>query len=211
MITFLKMKSVKVLRSEKGMSLLQVMVFVAMASILILAVQTMSRNVTKQAVQMSELAEIDIFRRNMVQLIDDTPTWNVILSRNASMSCLSGGRGASCPVWNRTSFDLYLADGTLYYNSTNGSSGIDLNGVRCMSYPSKACPLRFNVQWSAMDNTGYPNIAIIVTLTVGTVSGQPATDLKFNPANYSYDITPGTSWPPSPGAYPKNLIYRKAE
>lgn len=204
-----------------GFGLIETLVIFAIFSMALLSLSYLSVYLSRGSAHLADLEAINAFRQSFVTLITDDPSWKATIARNGNMACLSGGRGSGCSVYTFRTINLYTASGSLVYNSTTTTNGINLFGIPCgpnstagtpytsYRYPSTNCPLRFTLQWAAMDNNPYPVVALAVTLTIGRASsGAPFTDLIFNPTNYSYPVI--GRWPPQPGQWPSTLIYRHA-
>ena len=217
-----------------GFGMVELLVAIVFLSIVLLGVAGLNLHLAKQSVHASELTGLMAFARSLPTFIGDNPSWRrtVALNNSPSMACLRNQPWPNPPVprlpcvpFQRNQFNLYDAAGNMIYNATNPANGVTINGIRCgpnapppfnvFSFSpfaaNRNCPLRYNLEWAAMDSNPYPIVAIIVTLTMGQSGGAPVLNRVMNLNNYAFPyLLPS---PPNfvlQGQWPTTLIYRSS-
>jgi hypothetical protein len=207
-------KSERLIKSQAGIGFIELMIAVSFLSVVVLGVSSLNVALMKQNAQVAQLGTLKSYFQGLANFVGDNPSWQMTVANNASMGCLRNGSGSSCPVGQRTVFDIYDPNGGLIYGSTDGRNGITMSGLLCGPHsrapfavpnpdptsqgnsqvyfnPTNAdlrCPLRYEAQWIAMDNNPYPVVGVSIVLYIGkTPAGTPVVPLVFNPYNYSYN------------------------
>lgn len=182
------MKKAKTLiASQSGMTLIEIMIAIAISSIVILASISIGNMTTNLQSQNNFSFQADMIRRNMVALILSNSAWQNTINADPSMNCLTPSGGA-CTPFNATNTITAIYDGSnqLAYNVSAGH-GFNLDGTSC----NASCPLAFTVQWTPMCQSGGPGcMAPQVKVEIKAVYTPPAAStgknqMVINEANYS--------------------------
>jgi prepilin-type N-terminal cleavage/methylation domain-containing protein len=225
MLTRLDATRFQTTKKQDGFGLIEVMVFMAVMSVVLVATAMFSISLQKQVTNIADLTVMKNYKYKFPAMISDDFSWKTIVNNNPQMACLSNGGGASCPVMTRgNTFALYdMSGGLVHGNSSN--DGLTLKGIRCgphakdfvfqqMKYGDVACPLKYTFEWVALTNDPYPIIAVIVTLSVAKNSkGGPVVDMNIDTSNYDFSYPTNSPWPPNllnPSPQWTGLLFRKA-
>lgn len=219
---------------ESGVGILELLVILTVMSFVIAGVISLNQSLVTSAVGLNDLSALDTFRRQIPALIVNSDAWDQTIEKNFQMKACLRGTPGNCVLHRKYLFDLYDPVGAIAYSSAL-PNGITVNGTPCgpgnqvnsdpsyatYRYPSRECPLRFQLWFALMDMNTYPIVAIFVELEKAlTPNGAPyLPNFVFNPFNYGYTLPPNGDnrnpalWqvrPPQSGEWPRTLIYRSA-
>ncbi len=170
------------------------MLSVGVLSAVLLSLAGMNLSLMRQSATLAIPMQLDIARRNFVAVALDPRSWQATLDYNgAAMECLNLSQ--PCVVggvpMNAQTFALVDAKGTVLFDSRNSANGLSEKGEACGSYPSAACPFRFNLTWSTVcssaTNCTDPIVKISAPLDIATGAATPSRPI--NKANYSLPDT----------------------
>jgi type II secretory pathway pseudopilin PulG len=158
-----------------GQSLVQVMIAVAVTSILTLAIMSLMQISLRQQGQSNLTFQASTLRQNILQAVNNYNGWqNTINAASNNLSCLARGATTFCtnngidiassnvvtgavPLQNVSINQIFDASNKVVYDNTAATSGLTLQGAACSNFVSPAsgpgndsCPLRFEVHWSAV-------------------------------------------------------------
>jgi hypothetical protein len=164
----------------------------------------------KRAVHAADLIALDNFKRNLVPIFNDNAAWTRMLTING------------VPWTTPNLIRVVDGAGNTVYDARDGRNGITTNGILCgphgrsapynqaaFNYPSRNCPLRYDIRWVAVDGSPQSVVAIFAELKAGVISGQRQTELVFNNYLYSYMLDPGITWNPGAIPLPNGVLYRR--
>lgn len=204
------LKSDKIsMKPQLGMSLIEVLVVLAIGSVVLLGVLSifqMSAKMNLQAVATTQALQT---LRNLQSLIQDGPSWQKTISApvntgvagSPKMDCLANstpctedGTANGTPISGKQFAVFDRLGGAPFYDPTPPTNGFRLNGQSCNTFSASgndSCPLRFDVQWKA--NCSPPTVSctspqVVVTIVPQYAPSSNAERIAFNPANYSGTI-----------------------
>lgn len=163
--------------NRKGFGLIELMVAVAIVSVLVTSFGIVNNSIRKQQKVMGDRGGLDAFMRSFPHLIADANAWKSTVARNGNTWCLRNGGGSSCPGGPQVLGQIYDSQGYKVYDWT-GQNGITEYGVPCgptvssapplagLTYGALNCPVRFEVRWTARDPNPYPLVEVAVNLVV---------------------------------------------
>lgn len=136
----------KQLQSQAGMTLIEVMIAIAISSIVILASISIGNMSTNIQAQNNVSFQADIIRRNLVALILSDAAWDQTKANNStSFSCLPVGPCSTTPGYQINT--IYDSGGHAVY-FVGALQGFNNDGTKCTGTATNPCPLTFKVQWT---------------------------------------------------------------
>lgn len=189
----IKMKSFKTAHlKNSGMTLIEVMVSIAISSIVILASLSIGNMSTQQQSQNNISFQADIVRRNMIALITSDTAWGYTINNNSSMSCLNDTGPPGCPGGSNTNVSIASirdAKGNEAYN-VGPYQGFNVDGSACSGSATHPCAIVFDVKWSSLCTGGpacvHPQVKVNITPTFNLPSS--SSGVVLNPLNYSATV-----------------------
>jgi len=186
-------------RSNRGLTLVELLVSVSLVSILALGAAVLGSQVVKFSSQISSVDAAQTIRERALEIINSEQGWNRTISNAANaavFNCLVLGTDCSAAPGGQFSI---VDSGGLWTDHTNGNWGFDASGLPCTSYNSAAgndaCPFRLNVSWMpicAGAPCTNPEIRIVGNLefSPATKDGQGA---KINKDRFALDFVRGAA------------------
>lgn len=187
-------------KGQAGYSFVEIMVAVAISSVVLLGVTSMLKDFTSGFIQAERKNALVMIRTRVLNELTRKDSWIATYSNNTSFSCLfqttqsptCGTGDTRFNVLNSTSKMVLLA------TASDPNNGFTLEGEECPSpqntalYPSEGCPIRLEVTWSLRswgDITDFNSGA--------AYSYTPTNVMPYGYAPTSYF----PSWPISSGGY----------
>ena len=127
---------------NKGSALTISLVTVAVISAAFIGVYSIFLQAEKSALRILTKSSAMMIKESMMSLIANDAAWSETIARNANLACLRAA-GAVCDPASVGTFSLFDGAGNVVFDSTNAAAGFDLTGASCSSFPSQACPFRF--------------------------------------------------------------------
>lgn len=169
------------MRTNKGFTLLELLVGVAIITISGLGIAGLSSLVSRSTGEANAKFVVSNFKLLLQSTIENPEAWNNTVRANAdgSMSCLankvscSGGAGGAGST-ELASFDLYDAENHLIYKATKENTGFTKTSEVCSEFSQESadCPFRYDLKWKAIcPNTGEclnPIISVQGTLQISS-------------------------------------------
>jgi prepilin-type N-terminal cleavage/methylation domain-containing protein len=179
-------------QSQSGMTLIEVMIAVAISSVVILASLSIGNMTTNLQNQNNFSFQADMIRRNIVTLLLSDSSWQKTLAADPSMACISSGT-CNPPFSAKPIKLIYDGSNVLAYNvdDTTGH-GFNSDGTACTS-TSPVCTLTYTVTWLPLCTAACssPQVQIDITAHYTAPTGAAANvrgSVPFNEANYSARI-----------------------
>lgn len=179
--------------NQRGFSLIQVLLVVALLSAVVLAISQLNLQLQKNRVQSAAIVQLSLFQRNLITLINSKASWLETIGRNPSMSCLQNHSNCltgGAPISNQI-FSIYDGSNSPlpYFDSISPTSGLNVMAVPCTGYPTGGdkCPFRFELRWSALciaPNCVDPQVKVWADL----VFNSAVQAFPFNPVTYSVPV-----------------------
>jgi Tfp pilus assembly protein PilE len=173
------MKKLRYLHSNKGMSLIEAMIITTVISLLMVGLS----NIYSGMAQRQRLTEANAglleFSLGLQKILSDESSWATTI-RHASNSAIAGItclQDATPNCANNTTgvdFNVMPQTGAAYYLAATPTSGIDMTGATCNTYPSLACPFRFNLTALSQCLNGAANCAVPQVTIIGNLIIAPA-------------------------------------
>lgn len=145
------------LMTEKGVTLVELMVAVAISSVVILGITSMLKDFSAGFVQAERKNVLVMLRTRALNELTRRDAWVNTYSNStnsAVFSCLFGTTEVAGCGSGDTKFNIYTAGSTttspaiVFWSSTaNATRGFNQKGEECNAYPSTACPIRLEVYW----------------------------------------------------------------
>jgi prepilin-type N-terminal cleavage/methylation domain-containing protein len=185
----------RVLTSNSGMTLIEVMIAVAISSVVILASLSVGQMSMQTQAQNNVSFQADVIRRGMIALISSDTAWKNTISGacfTAGSYCTSDTTSAGTVLGIQTVSVIKDASNNNAYNA-NSPNGYNNDGSPCTGSGSYTCPLTYQVTWqplcaSAATCNNPPQFKVVVKpiYTPPTASGSQK--LIFNAANYGFTL-----------------------
>lgn len=186
----------RLLASNSGMTLIEVMIAVAISSVVILASLSVGQMSLQTQAQNNVSFQADIIRRNMVALISSDAAWKNTVAgtclTNAGASCSTNGN-PNGPALGPQSISIIKngAGGNAYVVSS--PNGFNNDGSPCTGI-GYTCPLTYAVTWTPQCGSGVTclgstvQVQVAVTPTYHPPTATGAQKLIFNAANYGFTL-----------------------
>lgn len=187
------MKPCRLIQSEKGSMLIQVLIIIPVFLIIIYLSSNQSMAIRKVIVGLDAATNVTIVRSNLVAYLQDNKAWSKAVAdaaANTSMGCLWSH--SVCGVGSNGSFQVNDTLGNLVYNAIPITSGFSNTGGLCDSFslsnPNNACPVRVNLKWEADCNL--PCAPTRVKITGDYISSweNPSARTSLNADNYHFEF-----------------------
>ena len=185
-------------RNHAGFGLVEVMIAVAIISIIALGIGTLVDDMMKAQKKTNTTAVINTLRERIMTNIQNGESWSRTASdatANPNMTCMRASPSA-CDATTDYALNLQDASGNAIYSARVTNHGFDLNGALCTTYPTAPCIFRYDLVWRATC-PGAVSSCLSPTVRVrGTLNYTPGNFVMpggFNPAVYQIDIQRGTS------------------
>lgn len=124
---------------ESGFNLIEIVIASAIFAGVSLAALDSVNQIFSVQTQASLKSNALNLKNNLYFMLDNEAAWDETLKAK-NLNCLKKGDcGKAVP------FDVRDAQGSLFYQSTRGTSGFTNSGVPCANYPSEDCPIRADV------------------------------------------------------------------
>lgn len=197
--------------NESGMGLMEVLVIVGIMGIMAFGIVSMMTEMQKQRQIANLKAQLTSQKFKLEGLIRDPISWSTSINDPANAGkveytcmrvppvpaagCADNTGTPPPPGGVLNSFAVLESNGLLYYNSSGATNGFNSEGQTCSTYPSAACPIR----WDLRVINKCPAGASPCPMPTVRVIGRPIIDpsvqemlhLSINPDNYAFDITRG--------------------
>lgn len=193
----------KRIRDVRGFGLIEVIVVVAIVSIVALGIATMMQDMFSQQRKAAQRGNLNSLKLRLEELLKNPTSWENTVAHannNSSLACLRAG--GVCNNGQTSLFDIVDSAGTVFYPSSTGTAGFRLDGSNCNSFstgtPDPACPYRWEIRWTAAcpglpapATCSLPDVDIEGTLVYSPGAAGVSTD--FNPANYRINFRRGAN------------------
>lgn len=163
--------------SNKGMSLVEVMIVLVVMSLIGLGTTTLIKNMFDlQKVQESKnsLRQLSV---NLQDVIKNDIHWNASVAHasntNSRFTCLRDSTPDCNTGGSSTNPNIYLTSGA-YYLAAQGTRGFTETGTACNTYPSTTCPIRFNLEVETECTNGEANCPRPQVIVTGNIVVAPA-------------------------------------
>ncbi|HEX7672809.1 MAG TPA: hypothetical protein VF412_01490 [Bdellovibrio sp.] len=138
--------------SQKGISLVSVIVALAIVSIGFFAVNSSLLTSLNVKSHLNMDANIAVFRSKVISSLANAATLDQILQLNSAMACEANRSDCSSMKGIDSNVIVVGPDGTKLTDATNASFGFTKDGSTCTTYDatsgSDECPFRFDVTWT---------------------------------------------------------------
>jgi type II secretory pathway pseudopilin PulG len=187
---------------NSGFSLIEVMVLVVIMSLIGLGTSTLISNMYNQERRNNVKSVAEQIRFNLETILSNDTAWSHTVTNNtAKFACLRDNATAPCNnLVDINDFDVYNADGNLYYQGNSASGGFDFNGEPCNTFNGaigsgdSLCPFRYNLSWNAECNGAgtcfEPNVRIFGELVYNPADAGIA-GTSFNTGAYQLSMVRG--------------------
>lgn len=181
--------------NNHGLTLLEVLVAVSIVMTTIVLSFGVIASINKQSKHSEVVAQILVFRNNIVNTLRNKNVWASIVKNNPSMICIkdfSDCRGEGGLTSGE--FNIYLENDVLSYSSASATQGFDLNGKVCEDFVGTGatgniqCPIKLKLYWFPVchptENCIKPAIRVRGEFTVNT----PQALFDFNLSRINFDL-----------------------
>lgn len=185
-------------RHQRGFGLIEVIVVVAIISIVALGIATMMQDMFSQQQRAAQKGTLNTTRQRLVEMLQSPTSWAATVAHTSNDSSLACMRVGNVCTHNTTvSFNVVDAGGTVFYPSATASAGFRPDGTTCNTFstttPDPSCPFRWAFQATLTCPSGAgtcpsPDIRIQAPFQY---SSDGAMGAGFNPATYSIDFRRG--------------------
>lgn len=143
----------KILKSQRGFTLVESAIAVAMLSVLAYGVFSLSSNMKAMATQLNSVKAINQFKQEILQSLSSNGGWEKSLDESG-VACLVNKTDCASLAGTPMPLKVYRADGRLVADSSQPTMGFDRDGNACNSFSvatgNKSCPFRYEVTVSAV-------------------------------------------------------------
>lgn len=185
------MRKILSLKSQKGFSLVEILVSVGMIAMLMGGVATYVKVTadTKRKIDMG--LNLANFKESVIRNLNSPGAWNMTISKNSNLACLNTS-SPGCTNGATGAIAVYDISGELL-TSSGASAGFDRAGKPCTSFNGvsgdTACVFHYNIQWTALCSfmpCKDPQIRIDGTLTYSPAD--PKLREGFNASRYNFSF-----------------------
>jgi prepilin-type N-terminal cleavage/methylation domain-containing protein len=190
----------KVIKSERGFGLIEVIIVAAIVSIIALGIGTMISDMFSAQQKTSQVGSLNSIRARIIETLNSPAHWTATIndaSNDAFLDCLRAAT-ANCATGFSSVFNIVQAGPVSIYPAATATAGFRFDGQPCNTFstatPDPTCPFRWNVTWEATctgsANCKTPDVRIRGDFVYAagpkvTVGG------GFNPTTYSFDFRRG--------------------
>lgn len=191
----------KRIRDVRGFGLIEVIVVVAIVSIVALGIATMMQDMFLQQQRAAQKGTLNSTRARLIETLQSPSSWAATVAHadnNASLACMRVGN--TCTHNTTVNFNLADAQGTIIYPSATATAGFRPDGTNCNTFstgitPDPACPFRWAISANLTCPSGSgtcpsPDIRIVGTFMYSAGANQMGAG--FNPNIYSFDFRRGS-------------------
>lgn len=184
-------------RNEKGFTLIEGMLATAALAVLGFAGYHMFSDIQGQMMNNNVTSGVISARATVMQAVNSSFSWNQIVNANLpALQCVKDR--TACTNGQLVKIKVVDGTGTIVYSDPNDPAvGFDALGRVCHTFPSLACPIRFNVSWTPVCSGNCINVQEKVTATLvvqsnpaGSSANDPLKNL-LNTGTYSFNTFRG--------------------
>lgn len=189
-----------VIRDSRGFGLIEVIVVVAIISIVALGIATMMQDMFSQQQRAAQKGTLNSTRARLIEALQSPSSWAATVAHadnNASLVCLRAGN--TCTHNTTVNFNVADASGAIIYPSATATAGFRPDGTNCNTFstatPDPTCPFRWALSATLTCPSGSgtcpsPDIRILGPFTYS--AGTASMGAGFNPNTYSIDFRRGS-------------------
>lgn len=188
------------MRDARGFGLIEVIVVVAIISIVALGIATMMQDMFSQQQKAAQRGTLNSTRARLIETLQNPTSWAATVAHadnNSYLACLR--TGGTCNNNQTSGFNIVDSSGTVIYPSPTATAGFRPDGTNCNSYstgtPDPACPFRWVVTWQGFcpgGNSTCQSPDIQITGTFEYSAGSAGFGAGFNPNTYSFTFRRGS-------------------
>ncbi len=186
-------------KRQAGFGLIEVIVVVAIISIIALGITTMMQDMFTQQQRASQKGTLNSTRARLIEMLQNPTSWAATVahsSNNSALTCLR--TGGACSNGTTVDFNVIDGTGTSFYPSATATAGFRPDGTTCNTFstatPDRTCPFRwaFRATFTCPGGgtTTCPSPDIRIEAPFSYASDAPA-GAGFNPNIYSIDFRRG--------------------
>lgn len=188
------------IRDSRGFGLIEVIVVVAIISIVALGIATMMQDMFSQQQRAAQKGTLNSTRARLLETLQSPTGWAATVAHTSNDSALACMRvGNTCAHGTTGAFNIVDSTNTVIYPSATATAGFRPDGSNCNTFsagtPDPTCPFRWSFVWTASCPSGSgtcpaPDVHIVGTFAYapGSTAGFGA---GFNPNTYSIDFRRG--------------------
>lgn len=132
-----------ILRSQKGFSMVESMIALAILGATAVFVVNMSSQETDKEKELNVRQTLLRLRSTLIQTLRSPDAISNTAKTNA-LTCLENNSG--CSAHDYTPISLVDGVGIMYTDKSNTALGVNQFGKACTTFPSKACPFRYTIK-----------------------------------------------------------------
>lgn len=188
------------MRDARGFGLIEVIVVVAIISIVALGIATMMQDMFSQQQKASQRGMLNSTRTRLLETLQSPTGWAAMVANSANDASLACMRvGNTCAHGTTGAFNIVDSSGTVVYPSATATAGYRPDGTTCNTFststPDPSCPFRWAFVWTASCPSGSGSCPAPDVHITGTFSYSPGPNSSFgagfNPNIYSIDFRRG--------------------
>lgn len=174
------------LSARSGFTLVEALVNMAMLAIVIAAISAFVEYNNQLKFKQDLLVAIINYRAGIISSLRSS---DALVNSASGNTCLSQRMG--CPVGGTSyvPFSVFDANAVRLTDATAASYGWGVNLKTCTTFPSKNCPIRYDVQWKSVCAGAACSASQVKVL--GTLTLAPSLNIPISPEKYNFEITLG--------------------
>lgn len=147
-----------ILRENKGVTLVEIMIVVTLMSLIGLGMSTLLTNMVSIQRKSDIKTTMQMIKQNLEGHINDDTAWSNTVNHatNATpLACLRIMAPACVNNAVQNNFNIYDRNNNLVFQGNSATGGLDLQGQPCNTFTAPpatgnpACPIRYNLRWTA--------------------------------------------------------------
>lgn len=188
------------IRDSRGFGLIEVIVVVAIISIVALGIATMMQDMFSQQQRAAQKGVLNSTRARLIETLQNPTSWAATVAHadnNAYLSCLR--TGGVCNNNQTSGLNLVDSSGAVIYPSATATAGYRPDGTNCNTFsagtPDPACPFRWAITWQGFcpgGNATCESPDIQLTGTFQYSAGATGFGAGFNPNTYNFSFRRGS-------------------
>lgn len=188
------------LNSQSGFGLIEVMIAVAVISIIALGIGTLVDDMMRAQRKTNVSAAMNSVRELLIASVQDGESWRAtaadadVSTGNPDMTCMRPPTGGVCTAGVDYPLNLKNVTGTEAFYSAVATRGVTYEGELCNTYPNGNCRFRWVLTWTATCPSGSscasPSVAVKGVLE--HTPGPLVLPGGFNLKSYEFNIQRGT-------------------
>lgn len=187
------------MRDARGFGLIEVIVVVAIISIVALGIATMMQDMFSQQKKASQRNALNSTKARLIEILQSPRGWELTVGHSSNDTYLGCLRvGGTCADGFSSALNIIDSSGASYYPSATATAGFRSDGSTCNTFstatPDPSCPFRWAFTWTATCPVGTdpcpsPDVRIVGQFSYS--AGPTGLGEAFNPANYNIDFRRG--------------------